>query len=216
MAQARVKVKLEGFKMEVGAFEVEIIGERAEVPQLKAAAMDHVRNLLTPSTAIVETSAQRALPLEGLATPPERPATSTPNRSGRRSNSASRANRSGAEGVPLDWKPDTQRWGTPSIKWSNFEKGAWLMYCYAQEVGDKGLPAPVVAATFNKHYPQAKLIQLRYLERDLTRSTQGEEPKVAEDPSQNPALWHLTEFGRALVKQLIAGGKSQGASVGSP
>lgn len=214
MAQARVKVKLGGFKIEVGNFELEVVGERNDMPQLKEAALQHVRGLLGPAVQVVDgasAQAQRTLPFGDGGSPMEdhnEVQVSSKARASRRAKATNGKAGVKANANPLDWKPDTQRFGEPKVAWSNFEKGAWLLYCYRKEPGSGGLTAGVIAATFNKHFPHAKQIVLSYLTRDLQRNAKSTKPVVSEDSTQDPSTWYMTEFGGQYVEDLIAKAKA--------
>jgi hypothetical protein len=216
MAQARIKLKLSGFKVEVGNLEVELMGERNEMPQLKDAALQHVRGLLGPAAQVVEgatAQAQRTLPFgDGSPAVEERGDSQLASRprAARRAKAASGKNVAKANAASLEWKPDTQRFGEPKVTWSNFDKGAWLLHFYSKEQGAGGLAAGVIAATFNKHFARAKQIVLAYLTRDLQRNAKSARPQVSEDSTQDPTVWHLTDFGAHHVEELIAKAKTTG------
>lgn len=213
----KVKVTLGGFKLEVAKFEVEVTGERNEIPALRDAAMKHVQGVLSRGGQVIDGAAvQGALPFGNSGKPIEVTTTAevdvtTPKR-GQRRGRLSAKHTGSTNAAPLEWKPDPQRFGEPKVDWSNFEKGAWLLYCHMKENSSQGLAAEVITATFNKHFPKFKQIVFSYLGRDLQRNATKAEPYVTEDSSMTPSTWYLTEYGEKLVENLIAKAKAPSAN----
>jgi hypothetical protein len=201
MVQKRT-FELKGFKLEIESLKVDVSGDNSDVSQLTAAVAGGVAGALGP--------AMRTLNPQFEAEPAQKPAvvvspvTPGEKRAGRRSPRTRAANSPavGMAAAPLDWKPDIKKHGNPTAEWSNFDKGSWLLYCYSMDHGgdgSKGLTLPVVIATFNKHFPQAKTIQPKYLNRDFNRYEGGDSPKVTADRNQSPEVWYLTDAGTAEV-----------------
>ncbi len=202
MAQKQRLFELEGLKFEIGKLKMQVTGEDAE-QQLRSALSDEFNRVLAPVTQALrpqlEAAPAPAQPAETAVnvTPEKR----SPRRTGRTRTGASAP--AGLDAAPLDWKPDIKKYGNPSLSWSTFEKGAWLLHCYTKENGAKGLATSVIGATFNKHFSHSKTITLKYLNRDFGRQAAADRPKVTVDNNQSPPMWFLTEAGTAQIEDLI-------------
>lgn len=201
MAQKSRVFELEGLKFEIGKLKIEVpVGDDGE-KQIKEALTENLGLALAPVAQAMRAQLPPAAAHSADTAVNVTPEKRSPRRSGRTRTGASAP--AGVDAVPLDWKPDIRKYGNPSLSWSTFEKGAWLLHCYTKENGAKGLSIPVIVATFNKHFSHSKTITLKYMNRDFGRQAAADRPKVIVDNNQSPPMWFLTDAGTAQIEDLI-------------
>jgi hypothetical protein len=211
MAKFKVRLKVTGFELEVE-------GSRDDVPLMTESIGQQFAGLLQPAANIVEGEIG---PANGRNAPPviDVPAKGAGKRGGsRRSKAAGTAARpaGSSEVTPLDWVHDPSKWGAPQQRWVTAQKSIWLLYVAAHEKQITTMSSALIAHTFNKHFHQAKAIQVSKVSRDLGIQKVKTDPPVSEDTTQTPPAWFLTPTGEAMARQLIqeALGQSNGNSAG--
>jgi hypothetical protein len=106
--------------------------------------------------------------------------------------------------VPIDWRHDPSKWGSPQQGWVTSDKAIWLLYVVSKEVNVSELNARVITNTFNKHFRQAGQLFVGNINRDLGK-LKGRSPAViAEDTIKDPPAWFLTDAGIKHAQGLIA------------
>jgi hypothetical protein len=202
MSKFRIKLKLTGFEMEVE-------GNRSDVPAITQNVGEQFAGLLMPATRIVEGEVP-----EDRQTIQPQPIDVTPvaaKRSRRRRAVAAvpaSAEKDGA--ATVDWRHDTSKWGAPQQSWNPTKKAIWLLYVVSKETDITELSASRLASTFNKHFKQAGLVRANNLSRDLGKLKSEREAPVSEDTTKKPSTWFLTQAGIKRAEQLV------GEAIGKP
>jgi hypothetical protein len=198
MSKIKIRLKLQGL-------ELEIEGERADLPAITQGLKQQLGGIIqAPATVIgVETVEART----------ETPALPIGNGDGKTRKRKARVAGSGDDAVStaIDFRHDSEKWGTPTQNWSTQEKALWLLYAVGNQTGQKELSSSGVTATFNKHFRQAKEINRGNVHRDLGKAKVAQPSLVGEDATKSPAVWYLTSEGEKFAKQLLTP-QSSGAS----
>ena len=193
MSKFKIKMKLTGF-------ELEIEGSKDDVPNIQQAIGQQLSGLLQPPSGLIEeTSRPQMKTIE-----PE-PAVATPARASKArkrptSTAKPRSNDSDSELPLINWPRDITKYCAPAQAWSTREKTLWILYVALKEEIAAELTVNQILATFNLHYRQAKLLETRYVNRELGR-LKGK--VVLEDATKSPSAWFLTETGITAVEQKI-------------
>lgn len=103
----------------------------------------------------------------------------------------------------IDFKHDADKYGFPKQEWSTAQKAMWLLYTLTNDGITTEMTAPVIAATFNKHFKSFKTILAHNVARDLAKE-KGKTSAVNSDATKNPATWDLLETGKKQMAALIA------------
>jgi hypothetical protein len=102
----------------------------------------------------------------------------------------------------IDFTPEPEKYGVPSIKWTTGQKSLWLLYVVKQLKIADALTTTQIIETFNKHFRQSK--QISNVARDLGKmKIDSVNMWVAEDTSKNPSEWYITEPGEKHVQKMI-------------
>jgi hypothetical protein len=198
MSKFRIKMKLQGFELEVE-------GTREDVPAITRNLGQQLSSLMQPSGAILEgrvlhtaqQSAQLSSPTVNAEVPRKRRG---------RKNAALAANGNG-EGVeePIDWRHQTEKFGLPKQAWKTSDKAIWLIHVVSTETDVKELSGRRITDTFNKHFRQAGAVTTSNVNRDLGVLKVRKTPSpIAEDTTQAPPRWYLTEEGQRRANELVA------------
>ena len=204
MAKFKMKMKLQGF-------ELEIEGEREDIPLIAQNLGEQFSGLLAPAANIAEGEVPRKQVSNNATAIPVPEA--KPIRKRKRQSSTSRGGSNGTSSESkniLNWEHNPERWGNPLQTWTTAEKAIWLIYVVEQELNTTSLPASQITATFNHHFKQAKTVHPPNVTRDLGRLKSGANSDVGEDSTKSPSEWFLTTAGKKKVEALIA------AALGKP
>lgn len=193
-------------KLKVTGFELEIEGNREDVPLMAQAVGQQMSGLLSPASGIVEGEI-----IEGRSLPqPAVELQSTPSkkRANRRRSTTSAKSTAGKQGqaVAIDWKHDSSKWGSPQQDWSTSDKSIWLLYVVSKEASVSELTGGEISVTFNKHFRQSGQIRTSHINRDLGRlkGIKGKPALAGENTSKTPSTWFLTHEGNKRAQELIA------------
>jgi len=193
MSKFKVRLKLQGLELEVE-------GNRDDVPLIADSVAEQVAGLLKPASNIVEgeivTDGHRPQYVEG-----ETSETKTKQARKKRQSQTQPGSNSKEEAV--DWSHDPSKWGVPKQKWSTADKSLWILYVVEKAEGIKEMSAPRIATTFNKHFPQAGIVHPPNVSRDLGKLKLKSPALVSEDRAKSPSTWFLTEGGIQRVEKLI-------------
>ena len=208
MAKFKMRLKLTGL-------EVEIEGERADIPQMASGVSQQMANLLQPSINIAAGKVPQLI--EQADTNKSDGGSNENGRGGRgRKSGAAREGRSSdTAGVALDFahKPDT--WGNPLQSWTAIQKMIWLLYVYGQATSQTEMAFNSIAPTFKKHFKQSGKIHPPHVTRELGKA-KGQAPAlVGEDAAKTPSAWYLTDAGKAMGVQLVTEARGGAASHGA-
>lgn len=198
MAKFKLKMKLQGFELEVE-------GSREDVPLITQSMAEQFAGLLQPMTAIVEGSSQVSDVVDNSPVSLLEQESSIRKKSKRKRTSPQRSDSAAVgDGNIINWRHDPAKYGSPQQKWKTSDKAIWLLYVAGEESNEKELSTAQISATFNKHFRQAKIIQSSNVSRDLGKLKVSQNAPVAEDTTLNPAKWYLTDEGVKLAAALVA------------
>ena len=203
MAKFEVRLKLQGL-------ELEIKGEREEIPQLTRNISGQLAGVFTPTALIAQAKESEVTVLEHGAN-----GTPAPESNGgkpRRKPARRRQKDHDAEdpSVAIDWVHDPAKWGAPQQSWSVADKSIWLLYVVV--TGEKlrtELTGPAIATTFNKHFKQAGTVHPPNVTRELGKLKSGSPALVGENTTSEPTSWFLTHEGVKRGEQLVIDAKGQ-------
>lgn len=197
-------------KLKVTGFELEIEGNREDVPLMAQAVGQQMSGLLTPASNIVEGEIIENNDLPQLSS--EAKPKARKKRSSRQYSQTSTTSTLNGKGkaVALDWKHEPLKWGTPQQEWSTADKSIWLLYVVSKEVSVSELTGNEISTTFNKHFRQSGQIKTGQINRDLGKAKGKKPALVSENTTKNPPAWFLTHEGEKCVQELIvqAGGQT--------
>jgi len=195
MAKFKVRLKVTGFELEVE-------GSREDVPLIAQSVGQQFTGMLQPAADIVEgeivsdDSSRAEAPTN--STKP-----STKKRTSSRRKSSVPSNSGAASEDVLNWVHDPAKWGNPQQRWVTSQKAIWLLYVARHETGTTYMSSSLIAYTFNKHFPQAKTIQVSKVSRDLGRLKVKKDSAVGENTTQTPPAWFLTQKGEEEARKLV-------------
>lgn len=182
--------------LKVQALELEIEGERPDIPAISTAVSRQITNLIQPAAALTSGeephSTAPVIDAEIDSGKKLRPSRKRP--SGSRS--------SGDAGVQaIEFRHDPEKYGNPQQSWTVTQKAIWLLYVLKGIQGMNEVSAAQLVATFNEKFKKAKTIHPPHLPRDLgTAKVQNPAPV-----GENKGMWYLTNEGDRQAQQLIQG-----------
>lgn len=196
---ARFKVRLR-----VTGFELEVEGNREDVPLIAQSVGQQFAGMLQPASDIVEGEIISESPSNATMLPAETGKTTTKRRSPSKRRSAPTGTSAKAdEEQAVDWVHDPAKWGTPQQSWNTATKSLWLLYVVGKETGMTQLSSNQISVTFNKHFRQAKMIKNFNVTRDLGKLKTNTETQIYEDTTKTPNTWFLTQEGEKQAQQLV-------------
>jgi hypothetical protein len=200
MSKFKIKMKLTGF-------ELEIEGSREDVPNIQQALSRQLGGILQPAAGLIsqEDEAVEEVDITPAATQTNNQGTAPKKRRKKSiSNGNQKNNSAPEEDDVVNWPRDVTNYCMPNQQWKTAEKAMWTLYV-AQEAADiSELTGRQISNIFNKHYRQAKTIQLGNVNRDLGKLKLNNPAWVAEDTTKNPPAWYLTQEGNKEVQRRIS------------
>jgi hypothetical protein len=211
MAKFRVRLKLQGFELDVEASRAE------DLASIRESVTQQFVGLLTPGADIA--AGEPALPKHAgngstaLATSSE----SSSKRSGGRKRTSRGATQttSQPEEPMVEWRHDAGKYGTPQQRWGGVDKAIWVLYVARAEVNAQEMSISQIVGTIDRQFRQAVAPRPSNLSRDLGRATQarnGTPPLVSENATKKPSMWFLTDAGIKHAESLVAQALGQVAS----
>lgn len=192
MAKFRIRLKVQ-------ALELEIDGERDDIPMITSAVQNQLGGLVQAAGATADDHQQ---PENGQT--PTILDVSDSRATGRKSRRRSTSPRSTTEagsGQPIEFRHDPSKHGSPQQNWSIIDKCVWLLFVIQEATGTKEVSGSQLAATFNEKFRQAGRIHPPHATRELGKAKLLNPAAVGEDKS----LWFLTDEGVRQARQLIDG-----------
>ena len=191
MAKFRIRFKLQ-------ALELEIDGEREDIPALASAVQQQFAGMLQPTEEIAngnkELSAAGPVIDGGIS---KGKAKTTRKRSSGKAASDSSAVQ------PVEFRHDATKYGNPRQDWSIVDKGVWLLHVLKDSSLAAELTGPQIATTFNLHFKAAGAVHPPHVTRELGKAKLKNPSLVGEDKKQDPSLWYVTTEGEKYAQQLI-------------
>lgn len=199
MSKIKIKMKLTGF-------ELEIEGSRDDVPAISQSLGRQLASLMQPPEALIngDTPPAGIPPAAALPAAEGNNDVGTRRKPRRRKSTAPNGITDVEDNSAVNWRHDPTKYGSPSQSWSTATKALWTLYVVSHETDEKELSGRRIAATFNKHFRQAKEITVPNTNRDLGRQKLRRPSLVSEDTTKSPSAWYLTEEGSKHVQALIA------------
>lgn len=182
MAKFKVRLKVQGL-------ELEIDGEREDLPLIANAVNRQFATLVEPTEIVAEVP---KLPSGSNG------ASNTDDAKSRRRRSPS--NRTPAEAAsPIDYRHDSSKFGAPIQGWTIMEKVIWMLWVL-QHTGTKEYAAGQIVATFNDQFKAAGKLHPPHVPRELQRAKVEVPTPVGEDKER----WYLTDQGERKAQELVA------------
>jgi hypothetical protein len=183
MAKFKVRLKVQ-------ALELEIDGERQDLPLITSAVNRQFASLIEPAEVIAEVP----------KLPSSNGSASTDNGKGKTTRRRMPANRTPAEFAgPVEYRHDPAKFGVPIQGWTIIEKVIWMLWVL-QHTGTKEYFTGQVVATFNHHFKAAGKLHPPHVPRELQRAKVEVPTAVGEDKER----WYLTAEGERQAKDLVA------------
>jgi len=185
MAKFRIRLKVQ-------ALEVEIDGEREDIPAISGALGRQLANIVQPAAALTNGSdpADKTIDAEIDEGKQKKP-------TGRR-RSGSKSGEGPAQ--PIDFRHQPEKYGNPKQTWSVGEKAIWLLAVLKGIQNLNEVSGPQIAATFNDKFKQSGRVHPPNVTRDLGLLKVQNPAPVGQDKD----LWYLTDEGDRQAKELIA------------
>jgi hypothetical protein len=181
----RIRVKLQGFELEVD-------GDREDIPAITAAVQHQLGGLVQPPEFDPEpnlTGSGRILNV----TPGNAKKNATRKRSG-----TTKSSDPGAPNV-IDFRHDAGTYGSPKQTWSVAQKCIWLLAVLEGIKQIKEATASQLTATYNQQFRAAGKLHPPNVPRDLNSAKVASPSLVGEDKG----MWFLTDAGKVHAQELI-------------
>lgn len=177
-------------RLKVQALELEIDGQREDIPQIANAVNRQFATLIEPAEVIADVPKLPA-PNGGGGADDGR---------GKAGRKRSPSNRTPAEFAgPVEYRHDSAKFGAPNQAWSILEKVIWMLWVL-QHTGAKEYVAGQIVATFNHNFKAAGKLHPPHVPRELQRAKVEVPTPVGEDRER----WYLTAEGERQAKDLVA------------
>ena len=209
MAKFKVELEIQGFKLKME-------GEREDIPLMAQNLSEQVDGLIEPAANIAEGEVPRKKVGSDAAQPATVEVKSKTKRKRPRRTANGDTSPSGNANGPavLNWTHSPEKWGNPLQAWTTAEKCLWLLYVVENELATTEMTGSSIAATFNRHFKQAKTVHPPNVTRDLGKLKARALSEVGENTTVTPTTWYLTDTGKARAITLVeaALGKSETAA----
>lgn len=200
MAKFKMKMKLEGF-------ELELEGEREDIPLMAQNVSQQLVGLIEPAANIAADKAPKKMVASQQGSSQSNSETTTKKKSSRGSSKS-------AKEPPVDWAHDSGTWGSPCQEWNPLKKSIWLLYVVSNVTEKNQLTAGCIASTFNKHFKSSGMIRGSNVSRDLGKAKAERLSPVGQDTVGNNEFF-LTDKGKELAVQLVAEARGETAPADS-
>lgn len=157
-------------RLKIQAFELEVDGEREDIPAITSAMQQQLTSLIQPAELMAEDPKQLADNHKTIDA--ETRTAGKPPR--KRSTSKAPAD---APSQAIELRHDSAKYGSPLQSWSITDKLIWLLAVIKGTTGTSEASGPQLAATFNRYFKQSGRVHPPHVTHELGKA------KV-----QNPAL----------------------------
>lgn len=182
MAKFRIRMKVQGFELEVD-------GEREDIPAITNAVKDQLGSLVISGDVV--TNGHKQLEAENRGTTGDDKSGRRRSRSGGRSSEAAAA--------AIEFRHDAAKYGNPIQDWNAAQKCIWLLFVIEGTTGTKEVSGPQLAATFNSSFKASGKLHPPHVTRDLAKEKIKNPTPIGEDKG----LYYLTDEGKRQAQQLI-------------
>lgn len=194
MSKFKIKVKLTGF-------ELEIEGDRQDIPALTRSVSKQLGGMIAPPSADLFEDAEIVPDTPAALPEAKKPAKKKRPSAAKSATSISKSEV--AHAIELNKRSVESKYGTPKQQWSSGDKLLWLLYVADKEAGLQGLSSGQLKETFNKHYRTNGAVTAQNTA-DLRKKVISNPALLGKDTSKEPVTWYLTEAGLRHVEALIA------------
>ena len=186
MPKFRIRLKVQGLELEVD-------GEREDIPAITAAVQQQFSGLILPAESMADGHKQLADGGRWNGGEEEK----TKGR-GRKRGGGSRIT-DGAAAQAIEFRHDAAKYGNPLQSWDVTQKSIWLLFVIKSLTDTKEVSGPQLAATFKQYFKPAGKMHPPHVTRDLSRAKVQNPAPVGEDKG----LWFLTDEGDRQAQELI-------------
>ena len=187
MPKFRIRLKVQGLELEVD-------GEREDIPAITSAVQQQLSGLVIPAEAMADGHKQLGDGGRGNGGEEEKS-----KGRGRKRGGASRASTDGVAGQAIEFRHDAAKYGNPLQSWDVTQKSTWLLFVIKGLTDTKEVSGPQLAATFNQYFKPAGKVHPPNVTRELNKAKVQNPAWVGEDKG----LWFLTDEGDRQAQQLI-------------
>lgn len=188
MGKFRIRIKLQGFELEVD-------GDREDIPAITAAVQHQLGGLVSPPS--VDEEPEKIDPrVIDMPSPSKRPP--------RKRSTAAKQQVDGQGSAAIDFRHDSGKYGTPKQSWSVAQKCIWLLFVLEGISGIKEASASQLTNTFNAQFKAAGKIHPPHTTRDLGFAKVSSPAPIGEDKG----MWFLTDKGKEQAQELVEQGKA--------
>lgn len=154
MSKLEIEFELTGLKLKIKGDSDDVSGKVGDLQR-------QVQGLMNTIGSITQGASAPALPPapashNGTTSPAQKviEAAAEPTSNGRKGRTPSprKGTPKAPRAEPIDFKHDAEKYGFPKQEWNTAQKGMWLLYVLSSQTGQHEYSAPVLAATFNKHF----------------------------------------------------------------
>ena len=185
MGKFRIRVKLQGFELEVD-------GDRDDIPALTAAVQQQFAGLVSPPALdeeVEKPSLGSGQMIEGNA---------DRNKKANKKRDRVPRNPEGAAS-PIDFRHDSAKFGSPKQTWTVAQKCIWLLFAVEGTTGQTELSASQITSTWNAQFKVAGKLHPPNVPRDLNQAKIASPAPVGEHKGN----WFLTEEGKRQATELL-------------
>lgn len=188
MAKFRMRLKIQGFELEVD-------GEREDIPAITSALNQQLAGFIQPAEMIIDPAKQLG-PIPKTLQGETQPSVARP---AKKRSGGGKSSTSGTPTQAIQFRHDSTTYGNPLQSWPFIEKSIWLLAVIKGITGTKEVSGPQVAATFNHYFKQAGKVHPPNVSRDLGLAKVANPAPVGEDKG----MWYLTDEGDRQAAALI-------------
>lgn len=205
---AKFEIEFEVQEVRIAGLKIKVKGDREDARIAQALGQQLTGMLQPPVSNIIdvepEQSRQPMLPGVESNIEPSKGKKNNVRRKRTANGTAHSAINGKEQAQALEWKHDPTKWGSPQQAWSTAQKALWILYVAGNETEAKELNSTKLAETFNRQFRQAGQIRSQNISRDFGKFKLQVPALVAEDTTQNPPAWFLTEAGIREAQSLVA------------
>jgi hypothetical protein len=180
-------------RLKIQAFELEVDGEREDIPAITSAVQQQFTALIQPAELMAEDPRQLSDNHRTIDAETSKPAGKTTRR---RTTAKATVD---APNQAIEFRHDPGKYGNPLQAWSITEKLIWLLAVIKGITSTSEVSGPQLAATFNQYFKQSGRVHPPNATREL-RSAKAQNPALVGEDKGN---FFLTEQGERQAQQLI-------------
>jgi hypothetical protein len=192
MGKFRIRVKLQGFELEVD-------GDREDIPAITNAVQRQLGGMMQTADFAAAQPEPRPEPLTIESTEVKG------KKSSRKRSSTDRSSADSNLPRVIEFRHESSTYGSPKQNWTVAQKCIWLLFVLDGIKGLKEVTAPQLTATWNSQFKAAGKLHPPNVPRELSTAKVSSPAPVGEDK----ASWFLTDEGKAVAQTLVKEGLGQ-------